>query len=162
MNGSKSSIILLGLGVSTSLLVTLGYGNAAAAPVAVIDNAGDGGRLKRERYYVKHDGKIVLFESEEDAIAWVDGLESAKQAAVKKNSRGARKRARVLIDRAIPETAEIIPIGQFERILAMFENPKYLSAGPQIQRGAIDSMMFARVRRAAQENEDIALLLLIQ
>jgi hypothetical protein len=50
--------------------------------------------LKRRRYYVRKNGKVLLFETASEADSYIDSEHNAELAAMAKTSRRARKRVR--------------------------------------------------------------------
>lgn len=168
--GLPGSVLVLGLGGSPALMVTLGYGVGAYVPPPTGDNnAGDGEsaadktRRKQQRYYIKHRGEILLFDTEADALAWLDAQQEADRAIAQaqKTSRGAKRRMREKVQRqaGIRSPEPLLPVAQLSAILGRFDAPL-----PVLDlRGYISMHDIAQMQALAaqaQEDDDIALLLL--
>ena len=90
----------------------------ASSPVAAdAEDGGDGGTSKPKKVYIRRRGNILLFDTAEQADAYIEAEEQAQAAIDEAKSRGAKKRiaARVLKDVDKPE--EVISIGALERVI---------------------------------------------
>lgn len=130
------------------------------AALAFQDSAGGDGPAARNRFYVKHKGQLLLFDSLQEAHDYKDAVQAAEEAIAKaqKTSRRARKRARErFLAQVAPTPQESLEMALVERVQAFFKLP----ALPEVVGSASDVYMMRLRELAEQLQEDEAVTFLL-
>ena len=109
---------------------------------------------RKQRYYVKRKKQILIFDSAEQADAFLDAERQAEETIQKaqKTSRLARKRLRTKIFKAI-EQPEIVPIDYPE--FRSIQLPEFTT-----QQDLAEFVRIALIARDIQDEEDLEALLM--
>lgn len=112
------------------------------------------GEVNLRRYYVKRKKQILIFDSAEQADAFLDAERQAEETIQKaqKTSRLARKRLRTKIFKAI-EQPEIVPIDYPE--FRSIQLPEFTT-----QQDLAEFVRIALIARDIQDEEDLEALLM--
>ena len=109
------------------------------------------------RWYVKRDKKIHVFATAEDADAYLEAEEKAKQLTQNKTSRLARKRVRQKVYQPLP--LETIDTGEVQKLVGYYalkvDFPRLI-----VEQDFDKVMEIVALARQMQEGEDVELLLL--
>jgi len=109
---------------------------------------------RKQRYYVKRKKQILIFDSAEQADAFIDAERQAEETIQKaqKTSRLARKRLRTKIFKAI-EQPEIVPIDYPE--FRSIQLPEFTT-----QQDLAEFVRIALIARDIQDEEDLEAILM--
>jgi len=109
---------------------------------------------RKQRYYVKRKKQILIFDSAEQADAFIDAERQAEETIQKaqKTSRLARKRLRTKIFKAI-EQPEIVPIDYPE--FRSIQLPEFTT-----QQDLAEFVSIALIARDIQDEDDLEALLM--
>jgi len=132
-----------------------GFDTAAAA-----NQSGDGGRLyKPRKFYLRRKGKILLFDTAEQADAYAEAEEIANAAIEKAKSRGAKKRVISRVFRDVPEPIEVIGLSELETLIENYKLP--YDMGAILMRNDYAQVIdIQAIIRRLQDDEDEEFLLL--
>lgn len=139
-------------------IVVTGYAPEVSQSGATAADTGDFMVRRPKKVYIRRRGNILLFDTAEQADAYIEAEEQAQEAIDKAKSRGAKKRiaARVLKDVEKPE--EVISIGALERAIDAQQLPFDMVALLKQQ----DYQRIAEIQRDIQrmidEEEELLLL----
>jgi hypothetical protein len=140
-------------------IVITGYTPEVSQSGAVSADTGDFMVRKPKKVYIRRRGNILLFDTAEQADAYIEAEEQAQAAIDEAKSRGAKKRiaARVLKDVDKPE--EVISIGALERVIDAQQLPFDMVALLKQQ----DYQRIAQIQREIEQmlDEEEELLLLL-
>lgn len=140
-------------------IVITGYTPEVSQSGAVSADTGDFMVRKPKKVYIRRRGNILLFDTAEQADAYIEAEEQAQAAIDEAKSRGAKKRiaARVLKDVEKPE--EVISIGALERAIDAQQLPFDMVALLKQQ----DYQRIAQIQREIEQmlDEEEELLLLL-
>lgn len=129
-----------------------------AATVTGVD--GDGSKHKPRKFYLRRKGKILLFDTAEQADAYAEAEEIANAAIEKAKSRGAKKRVIQRVFRDVPEPVEVIGISELEKLIENYQLP--YDMGALLMRNDYAQIIDIKaIIQRLQDDEDDELLLLL-
>lgn len=128
-----------------------------AATVTGVD--GDGSKHKPRKFYLRRKGKILLFDTAEQADAYAEAEEIANAAIEKAKSRGAKKRVIARVFRDVPEPVEVIGISELEKLIENYQLP-YDMGALLVRNDYAQIIDIQAIIRRLQDDEDEEFLLL--
>lgn len=120
---------------------------------------GDGSKHKPRKFYLRRKGKILLFDTAEQADAYAEAEEIANAAIDKAKSRGAKKRVIARVFRDVPEPVEVIGISELEKLIENYQLP--YDMGALLMRNDYAQIIdIQAIIRRLQDDEDEEFLLI--
>jgi hypothetical protein len=139
-------------------------GNTITATAGLITfpdaSGGDGGEVKKpNKFYIRRKGKILLFDTAEQADDYLEAEEEAQKAITAAKSRGAKKRIAAKILKTVEpvESVEIAPLQELVKAYSVPVNLPQLLTQQDYQQVMDVRAMIQRI----QDDEDDELLLLL-
>jgi hypothetical protein len=123
-------------------------------------SGGDGGEVKKpNKFYIRRKGKILLFDTAEQADDYLEAEEEAQKAITAAKSRGAKKRIAAKILKTVEpvESVEIAPLQELVKAYSVPVNLPQLLTQQDYQQVMDVRAMIQRI----QDDEDDELLLLL-
>lgn len=120
---------------------------------------GDGSKHKPRKFYLRRNGKILLFDTAEQADAYAEAEEIANAAIEKAKSRGAKKRVIARVFRDVPEPVEVIGISELEKLIENYQLP-YDMGALLVRNDYAQIIDIQAIIRRLQDDEDEEFLLL--